>query len=204
VPLNSLGPLTRPLPEQLVFPPTHVADELVSKATGTPYLSGSRFAYPGRIPAFISPDNAIRYTFHPCATHTCHSIHAGSCTRIDHDVFHVHPPHLSHSTPAILREHVRQGDGSTRREQSLRRPSISVMPFRCLRLCVNDESQDREGQDPIFAPIFCETGRSAATVSWNGVSTDSFTLPCACPFSVPIPSADKRDRNRSIDLNREA
>jgi len=186
--LNSLGPFTRPLPEQLVFPPTSVADELVSKATGTPsHLSGSRFAYPGRNPACISPDNAIHYTFHPCATHTCHSIaHVGSCTRTDNDVLHVHPPHLSHSTPAILREHVRQGDGSTCREQSVRRPPIPVMPFCRLRLCVNNESQDREGQGPTFAPIFCETGRSAATVSWDGVSTDSFILPCACPFSVPF------------------
>jgi len=63
-----------------------------------------------------------------------------SCARIDHDLFHVHSPHLSYSTSAILREHIRRGDGSTRGEQGVWQSPISVMPFRRLRLRVNDES----------------------------------------------------------------
>lgn len=62
------------------------------------------------------------------------------------------------------------------------------MSLRRLRLRINDESQDGKGQVPIPAPIFCETGRSTVTISWDGVSADSFHLSCICPFPVPIPS----------------
>ena len=75
------------------------------------------------------------------------------------------------------------------------------MPLRRLRLRVNDESQDGEGRNTISAPIFCEAGRSATTVSWDGVSIIHFHCLALVRFQFRFRLPAQRDRNRTIHLS---
>jgi hypothetical protein len=122
----------------------------------------------------VSPGVGICSTF---CLFDAHSIsHTSSCARTDHNLLHEHPPHLSYSASTILCENVHRGDGGTRCEQGVWKPPLLVVPLCRFRLRVNDESQVDEGQESVSAATSCESGRSAATISRDGVSKKSFPV----------------------------